>query len=244
GMAVVAGTGDSGTSGVGGQSWPADIPEVVAASGTSLQINNDNTWANETVWANSGGGCSTTYSASAWQSSLSNWASGGCGGNRAFGDLSADADPSTGAAIVIGSSWFLVGGTSLSSPLIAGMFALGNDLAAGTTASSVLYQNAHSSALHDTISGNDCLGAGQQHCTAGSGFDTPTGLGAPRGLTLFQSHLPEDFNQDGHINLLDFSMLASKYGQSGDSLGRVDANQDGTVNLLDFSLLASRYGSE
>ena len=53
-----------------------------------------------------------------------------------------------------------------------------------------------------------------------------------------------DINQDGTVNFLDFSVLASKYGQSGSSgtLGRSDINADGTVNFLDFSVLASNYG--
>jgi hypothetical protein len=49
---------------------------------------------------------------------------------------------------------------------------------------------------------------------------------------------------DGHIDLLDLSLLASKYGQCGAGLGRADLNNDGCVDLLDLSLLASKYGSE
>lgn len=52
----------------------------------------------------------------------------------------------------------------------------------------------------------------------------------------------EDINQDGTVNLLDFSLLASKFGQTGTDLGREDINGDGAVNLLDFSLLASKFG--
>lgn len=53
-----------------------------------------------------------------------------------------------------------------------------------------------------------------------------------------------DINQDGVVNYLDLSLLASKYGQSGSSavLGRADINGDGTVNFLDLSILASNYG--
>lgn len=330
GTAVVAATGDYGTVS-GGQSWPADIPQVVAAAGTTLQLNTDNTWAGETVWSGSGGGCSTTYTAPSWQTSRGDWSSGGCsGGGRAFGDLSADADPSTGAAVVVGSSWYIIGGTSLATPLIASMYALADDLPSGVDAVNVPYQNASSSTAHDITSGNDCTGTGQPNCTAATGFDVPSGLGAPIGLGLFQADpappsglaaayvdqthldlswlaanasngvasyqvyrdgsladttsslsfndsglspntsytyyvtttdnnsdvsvpsasitagtfLPADINQDAHVNLLDFSLLASKYGQCGASLGRSDINLDGCVNLLDFSLLASKYGSE
>ena len=53
-----------------------------------------------------------------------------------------------------------------------------------------------------------------------------------------------DANQDGIINILDFSLLASSYGTSQGSPGydsRSDFNGDGIINILDFSLLASNY---
>jgi len=57
------------------------------------------------------------------------------------------------------------------------------------------------------------------------------------------TYLPEDINQDGHVDLLDFSLLAAKFGQTGAGLGRADINGDNAVNLLDFSRLASKYGT-
>lgn len=51
----------------------------------------------------------------------------------------------------------------------------------------------------------------------------------------------EDINQDGRVNLLDFSILAARFGQTN-NLGRADINNDGRVNLVDFSLLAARFG--
>jgi hypothetical protein len=52
-----------------------------------------------------------------------------------------------------------------------------------------------------------------------------------------------DINSDGSVNFLDFSLLASKYGQSGAALGRSDINADGKVDFLDFSILAGQYGT-
>jgi hypothetical protein len=54
-----------------------------------------------------------------------------------------------------------------------------------------------------------------------------------------------DINQDGKVNIFDFSLLVAKYGQTGTStsLGRADINQDGKVNIFDFSLLVSQYGT-
>ncbi len=328
GIAVVASTGDNGSVS-SGEAWPADNPNVVAAAGTTLQLNYDDTWASESVWSSSGGGCSDRYTAPSWQSSRSDWSSNGCGSYRAFGDVSADADPSTGAAISIGTSWYEIGGTSLSAPLVASMFALAKGVASGTTASSVPYAAFKSSNSHDISNGSDCTGTHTTHCTASTGFDTPSGLGSPNGISGFislptqpsltaetvdQNHVhlswtassaidgiggyhiyrggseiatvsttsysdsgltpntnysydvvaydtagdlsqpsssqtaftayPEDINEDTHIDLLDLSLLASKYGQSGASVGRADINGDGKVDLLDLSLLASKYGSE
>ncbi|MEM7680802.1 MAG: sulfatase-like hydrolase/transferase [Planctomycetota bacterium] len=52
-----------------------------------------------------------------------------------------------------------------------------------------------------------------------------------------------DFNLDGVVDLLDFDVLASAFGdtQSGWSTG--DANGDGVVDLLDFDALAGNFGA-
>ena len=331
GMAIVAGSGDSGATNI---SWPADLPDVIAASGTTLSINSNNTWAGETVWSGSGGGCSTN-NAPAWQLALSNWSTAGCGSYRAYGDISADADPNSGMAIYMATSstsgsWYQIGGTSLSSPLIASMYALAGGVLSNNNAVSILYGSFNSQNSHDITSGNDCTSTITTNCTAGIGFDTPSGLGSPNGISGFvvqpatnlslkvgnyngtsviiswtasansmiggyyvyrngvkiatvtsgdsysdnnlspntsytyyvqafdpfsnlasptvsqtiTTYLPADINEDGHVNLIDLSLLASKYGQSGSSIGRADINGDGTVNLIDLSLLASKYGSE
>lgn len=52
-----------------------------------------------------------------------------------------------------------------------------------------------------------------------------------------------DINQDGAVDYLDLSALASRYGQSGAGLGRSDINMDGKVDYLDLSTLASQYGT-
>jgi hypothetical protein len=45
------------------------------------------------------------------------------------------------------------------------------------------------------------------------------------------------------VNLADFNLLASNFGQSNRIFSQGDFNYDGTVNLQDFNLLASRFGS-
>jgi hypothetical protein len=210
------------------------------------------------------------------------------------------------------------------------MYALTGGVPTTITAPAIPYALFNSTNSHDITVGNDCTTSGELHCTATSGFDTPSGLGSPNGISGFSelpspptnlnaqfvsqtsaslswtassssagisgyyiyrdgvkigsstttsfsdpnltantnynyyvvaydasgnlsggsstivgtTYLPEDINEQGHVNLLDLSLLASKYGQTGPNLGRVDINHDGVVNLLDLSLLASKYGSE
>lgn len=184
GIAVIASSGDSGSIS-NGKSWPADIPEVISAAGTRLTLNNDNSWASETVWSGSGGGCAASYTAPDWQISLDDWASNGCATKRAFGDISADADPNTGAAISLGNTWYQVGGTSLSAPLLAGMFGLVGNVPDGVTASSIPYASFNNTNFHDVTTGTNCTYEGQTNCSAQAGFDTPSGVGTPNGLGGF-----------------------------------------------------------
>ncbi len=74
--------------------------------------------------------------------------------------------------------WVQVGGTSASSPIIASVFAL-----AGTTSPSLPYANP--GALFDVTSGSNGSCGGSYLCTAGPGYDGPTGLGTPNGTGAF-----------------------------------------------------------
>ncbi|TML03947.1 MAG: peptidase S8, partial [Actinobacteria bacterium] len=109
----------------------------------------------------------------------------GCA-RRTVADVSADANPSTGASVYDTtryqgqSGWFQVGGTSLSAPLIGAVFALGT---AGDTYGS--YPYAHASSLFDITSGSNGNCSPSYLCTAGSGYDGPTGLGTPNGTGGF-----------------------------------------------------------
>lgn len=73
-------------------------------------------------------------------------------------------------------------------------------------------------------------------------YDEAGNIGNSATVEVTIKNWAEDINQDGIVSLLDFSLLATKYGQTGSDLGREDINADGKVNLLDFSLLASRFG--
>jgi len=184
GIAITASTGDNGY----GTSFPAADSHVVAVGGTTLTLGAGNVWANETAWSGAGSGCSLYAAAPSWQTSLATWSLTGCGSKRGLADVSADADPATGAAVYDTtryqgrSGWFKVGGTSLSAPLIAGVYALAGNAASTAYPASLAYANP--SALHDVTSGSNgsCT---TRMCKGAAGYDGPTGLGTPNGVGAF-----------------------------------------------------------
>ena len=81
--------------------------------------------------------------------------------------------------------WMVFGGTSASAPLIAATYALAGAPSAGSYPSSFPY--AHTSSLYDVSGGSNgsCSSSKKCLCTAVSGYDGPTGLGTPHGVTAF-----------------------------------------------------------
>lgn len=176
GVVDVASSGDGGY----GVSFPATSKYVVAAGGTSLSRNSSTArgWS-ETAWSGSGAGCSSWESKPSWQTDS------GCG-TRTVADASAVADPGTGVAVydTYGQGgWLVVGGTSASSPILAATYALAGNPPTSQAAASTLYANPGS--LNDVTSGSDGSCSPSYLCTAGPGYDGPTGLGTPNGLGAF-----------------------------------------------------------
>ncbi|MEK7630080.1 MAG: dockerin type I domain-containing protein [Patescibacteria group bacterium] len=62
------------------------------------------------------------------------------------------------------------------------------------------------------------------------------GGGLPPSL-LKKIVLSSDFNNDGHVDLIDLSIILYFYGQNGRKIARYDLNGDGTVNFIDVSIL-------
>jgi len=54
---------------------------------------------------------------------------------------------------------------------------------------------------------------------------------------------PWDVNGDGMVNIQDLVLVASEFGQSGESL-KGDVNGDGSVNVLDLVLVSSHFGED
>jgi hypothetical protein len=81
--------------------------------------------------------------------------------------------------------WIEVCGTSVASPIIASTFALAGTPAAGTYPGSYLYHAPMD--LYDVTSGSNGTCSPSYLCTAEVGYDGPTGLGTPDGITAFTS---------------------------------------------------------
>ncbi len=177
GIAVVASTGDAGY----GVESPASYQTVVAVGGTSLKKSSTTRGWTETAWSGAGSGCSTINTKPSWQTSVT-----ACS-RKANADVSAVADPNTGVAVYDSyayqgvSGWLVFGGTSASAPIIGSVYAL-SGRTSGYPAS---YTWSHASALNDVTSGSNGSCSTTIWCTARSGWDGPTGLGTPNGLTAF-----------------------------------------------------------
>jgi len=185
GVAVTASTGDSGY----GAAFPATSPYVIAVGGTTLHMSG-NTRVSETVWSGGGSGCSTVHPEPTWQTpGHANMANNLCT-KRVEADVSAVADPQTGVAVYgpanrRTSAWLVFGGTSVAAPLIGGIFGEKNDAVnyAGNIYAKTTYPNP--SDLYDITSGSNGSCGGTYLCTAGAGYDGPTGLGTPHGDSAF-----------------------------------------------------------
>jgi hypothetical protein len=195
GMLAIAGSGDSGyllqleTANTPG--FPASSPYVLAVGGTTLFSS-----TSEIVWNDPGdefattSGCSTEFPMPTYQTA-SGFNYGSCT-NRAVADVAAAADFSNGSkggGIAVfetdAGGWNAFVGTSASGPIVAGILVrLG---LAGKDNHPLFYQNG--GAFYDITIGNDdplggCSGAATVLCTAGPGWDGPTGLGTPNGVSL------------------------------------------------------------
>ena len=101
-------------------SYPASSPYVVGVGGTTLLSKANGSYSGEIAWYAGGGGLSLFETSPTWQSGIVPTSSLGL---RALPDVSMDADPNTGAIVYVGGASEVIGGTSLSSPLAAGVWA-------------------------------------------------------------------------------------------------------------------------
>jgi kumamolisin len=186
GATVLVASGDSGSTGcfrfnnslAKVADFPASSPDVTAVGGTTLVLNSNGTVKSETAWSGdgsaggSGGGVSKDYLTPSYQTSLGL-------PNRGVPDVAADANPATGVAIVLNGQIQVFGGTSVATPIWAGLMGLVNQarLAAGKSTlgwlNPRLYRPTPEASFRDITVGNNGF-------PALVGYDLVTGWGAPR----------------------------------------------------------------
>ncbi len=177
GVAITVSSGDNGF----GVEFPAASQYVTAVGGTALRRASGGRGWTETAWNGAGSGCSSYVTKPSWQHDT------GCA-RRTVADVSAVASPNTGVSVYdtyggVG-GWLVFGGTSASAPLIASVYALAGNAGAVSYGS---FPYSHTASLFDVTSGNNgrCSASARYLCTAGAGYDGPTGLGTPNGTGAF-----------------------------------------------------------
>ena len=180
-IAIVASTGDVGF-GQGAQ-FPSSSEFVTAVGGTTLSTASNSRGWTESAWINAVSGCSILSPKPAWQHDT------GCE-TRMVADVAAVADPNTGVAVFapavdisgneLPAAWLVFGGTSVSSPIIAGVYGVNGGAVHGASD-----PYAHLGGLFDVTSGVNGFCDPGYFCTSGVGYDGPTGLGTPNGTSAF-----------------------------------------------------------
>jgi len=191
GVTCFVATGDAGAYNLV-TGYPGTNAYQIASGGTSLYLNNDNTWNNEAGWSGGGGGISAIVSLPSWQTGLtSTTVTASTTGTatalprRGIPDVSAPADPSTGYQFYVNGTLVQYGGTSAAAPWLAGMITRLTQLwgRRPSFANSLFYSNTQ--AFTDIILGNNRNGYTTGYTTT-VGWDAATGLGSPKGAELYK----------------------------------------------------------
>ena len=208
-VTVAVSSGDAGTTTdpcpgsastpVKGVNLPASDPLALAVGGTTLQLNRStDTYVGETAWniqdgsspEASSGGFSKLFPRPAYQDGIA-----GIGSTRGVPDVAANADPTAGMALTIsdanhGDGYAITeaGGTSVATPLWAGIVALADQDAGRSLGliNPVLYRIGRSAsyhqAFHDVVTGTNTVTLAGRTVTgyrAAAGWDPVTGWGSP-----------------------------------------------------------------
>jgi len=180
GIPTLFATGDWGY----GVYYPAAAPTAIAVGGTSLNRSANARGWTESAWSGAGSGCSSYEAKPAWQKDA------GCPG-RSLADVSAVADPQTPVSVYDSyqqSGWELLGGTSVATPLVAGIEALSSSTFRASGPSG-FWRAGNDVGLFDVSEGENgsCATESQAGfdaaylCQAAPGYDGPSGWGTPEG---------------------------------------------------------------
>jgi subtilase family serine protease len=174
GVVYFASSGDSP-----GVIYPSASPNVVSVGGTTLSMNiNTGTFEFENTWQDGGGGPSAFEPRPGYQNEIAFLV----GSQRGTPDIAADANLNTGVwvldTLVFGpGSWYIVGGTSVSAPVMAGIVNGANSFSVSSQAELTKMYSSRSG-FNDITFGN----CGPYNGTLATfGWDSCTGLGSPDG---------------------------------------------------------------
>jgi len=172
---ILVATGDYGANnGVGKPGFycdfPSSSPNVIACGGTTLVCPNRvyDSQTFESAWSGSGGAISKFFNKPSYQNNI-------VASNRSTPDISLIADPKTGVLYYINGTNYIVGGTSIAAPIIAGLLG-----AIYTTnfLNPIIYKSF-------TLLCND-ITIGSNGLPAKPGYDNSTGWGSLKGSILNQ----------------------------------------------------------
>lgn len=184
GINVFVSSGDAGSNpdGTGhGSSGPLQVEyessdsSVIGVGGTRLMLGASGSVTQETAWAGSGGGKSILFPRPVWQRG----ASIPPGTQRLVPDVSAVADPNTGAFLIVNGQVIQIGGTSWSAPVWAGFCALMNEARSKAGKPPLPFLNPLLYPLVGTPCFRDVKSGINGAYQAGPGYDLVTGLGTP-----------------------------------------------------------------
>jgi kumamolisin len=198
-----ASSGDYGYEGVT-TGYPSGNPWVISAGGTSVYRNSANgSYAYEGCWSGSGGGVSTqeTYATTFGGGNMGPWANFQFPifgkSSRVTPDLSFNADPASGVYVYSGynGGWYVVGGTSVSSPSLAGIInrannRLGTAFLTPITGGNDYFNTEENNLIYSQLATYSAYKTNFYDVTKGSNggpavttsYDECTGVGSPRGL--------------------------------------------------------------
>jgi kumamolisin len=172
-----ASSGDSA-----GTGWPCVSPYVVCVGGTTLRRSTTGNFLQEVAWNQGGGGLSHYYGIPAYQSGISTIV----GSQRGVPDVALAADPLTGAWLYYTPSnsgrpsWYIVGGTSWSSPTFAGIVNSAGSFSLSSSAElTTIYSNLDTTTNFNDINNGWCYF--DYAATAVNGWDECTGVGSNLG---------------------------------------------------------------
>jgi kumamolisin len=178
-----AAAGDSG----GHVGYPSVSPFVVSAGGTTINRNGSGDFTSESAWSDAGGGPSQFEKRPSYQNIIKKIV----GTHRGTPDFSSNANPNSGVAVQAqygcengygqycnSTYWLIVGGTSVSSPTLAGIVNAAGTFNTSTSAENTEAYKDYGNAKNYRADWRD-ITTGSNGYACKKGWEFCTGIGSP-----------------------------------------------------------------